>query len=476
MSQVEYVFEEGAEEAAYRDSLATVDASGKRIWIFPKMPKGKFYNKRKLLSYLLLAVLFGLPWIKVGGEPLVLLNVLERRFILFGIHFAPQDFHLFVIGMLIMMLIIVVFTVIFGRLFCGWICPQTIFMEMVYRRIEYWIEGDAGAQRRLAKAPWTRDKIIKKVSKQAIFFGIAVLIANTFLAYIIGIDEVLKIISEPINEHWQGFMAMIIFSLVFYFVFASLREQVCTTICPYGRLQGVLLDKQSLAVYYDWIRGEPRGRMKKNAPVDEQPKGDCIDCKLCVHVCPTGIDIRNGIQLECVNCTACMDACDEVMTKIDKPTGLIRLDSYEGIKENKSTIFTTRALAYCGVLAVLIGLETFLFWSRSEVETLLLRTPGMLYQEQEDGYISNLYNYQLINKTKEKYPIELRVTNIDAVVQWVGTPPVTAENDIIEGAVFIKIKAEDLDGRKTELKVEVISTETGEKVDDVDTNFLGPVK
>lgn len=474
MVKEEYIFEEGAEDAVYRDSLATVDASGKRIWIFPKMPVGKFYNYRKLLSYLLLALLFGLPWIKVNGDPLVMFNVLTRHFIIFGIHFAPQDFYLFVIGMLIFMLIIVVFTVIFGRLFCGWICPQTIFMEMVYRRIEYAIEGDAGAQRRLAKAPWTTDKIIKKVSKQLIFFGIAVLIANTFLAYIIGTDEVLKIISEPVGEHWQGFISMVIFSFVFYFVFASLREQVCTTICPYGRLQGVLLDKNSLAVYYDWMRGEPRGKMSKNETVS--PKGDCIDCKLCVHVCPTGIDIRNGIQLECVNCTACMDACDEVMTKIDRPLGLIRMDSYNGITEGKSTIFTSRALAYCGVLAVLIFLEAFLFISRSEVETLLLRTPGMLYQEQEDGYISNLYNYQLINKTSNIYKIKMEVEDINAIIEWVGESPSTIENGIVEGAVFIKIPKNELKNRKTNLTLSVISSTDGKVVDKVKTNFLGPVK
>lgn len=470
----EFPFEEGDEEAAYRDALATVDASGKRIWIYPKKPKGKFFQYRTLVSYLLLVVLFGLPWIQLNGEPFVMFNVLKRHFIIFGIHFAPQDFYLFVIGMLIMMLFIVVFTVIFGRLFCGWVCPQTIFMEMVYRRIEYWIEGDASAQRKLANAPWDSDKLFKKVGKQIIFFSIAVLIANTFLAYIIGMDEVLKIILEPVSEHWTGFIAMIIFSFVFYFVFASLREQVCTTICPYGRLQGVLLDKSSLAVYYDWIRGEPRGKLKKNESQEE--KGDCIDCKLCVHVCPTGIDIRNGIQLECVNCTACMDACDEVMTKIDKPQGLIRIDSYNGIKDKKSTLLTPRALAYCGVLAILMILETFLFLSRSEVETLLLRTPGILFQELPDGRISNLYNYQLINKTADEFPIRMEVENIPAEIEWIGNQPSTAKNDIIEGALFIKIAADQLTGRKTELKVKVISEIDGKVVDHVNTNFLGPVK
>lgn len=317
----------------YRDRIATVDEDGRRNWIYPKKPKGPFYEYRKYVSYVLLLFLFGMPFVKVNGEPLLLFNVLERKFILFGVYFAPQDFHLFVFAMLIFIIFIALFTVIYGRLFCGWVCPQTIFMEMVFRRIEYWIEGDANAQKRLHKAPWTADKVIKKLGKQMIFFAIAVLVANTFLAYIIGLDEVVRIATEPVQQNFGGFTSMILFSAAFYFVFSYLREQVCTTICPYGRLQGVLLDKNSIVVAYDYERGEPRGKIRKpkkskalaveGIPAKEDPiaaiqrqLGDCIDCKLCVQVCPTGIDIRDGTQLECVNCTACIDACDEVMVKV----------------------------------------------------------------------------------------------------------------------------------------------------------------
>jgi cytochrome c oxidase accessory protein FixG len=462
------------QEEEYRDSIATVDKDGKRIWIYPKKPKGRFYDYRKWVSYILLVVLFGLPWIKIGGDPFVLFNVIDRKFIIFGIHFGLQDFHLFVIGMIILILFIVLFTVIFGRLFCGWVCPQTIFMEMVYRRIEYWIEGDASAQRRLNKAPWTMDKVWKKGLKQAIFFGIAVLIANTFLAYIIGMDEVMKIMGEPISEHTSGFISMIIFSVVFYLVFAVLREQVCTTICPYGRLQGVMLDKNSLAVYYDFERGEPRGKMKKKVDPDAPKLGDCIDCKLCVQVCPTGIDIRNGIQLECVNCTACMDACDEVMEKIDRPKGLVRMDSYNGIVSKEHKLFNTRTIAYSAVLLVLIGLESFLFISRSDVETLLLRTPGMLYQEPEEGIISNLYNYQLINKTPDEYEVRMELMNIEGTIEYIGQNPRTIKNEVSEGALFIKIPKDQLQGRKNSIKVNVYNGD--ELVDEVTTNFLGPIK
>ena len=486
-------FDEFIEEEVFRDKIATVDSSGKRIWIYPKKPKGRFYEYRKYVSYVLLLLLFGLPFIRINGKPFVLLNVPEAEFILFGVYFAPQDFHLFVIAMLIFMIFIVLFTVIYGRLFCGWVCPQTIFMEMVFRRIEYWIEGDANAQRRLASAPWTTDKYVKKIGKQLIFILISALIAHTFLAYIIGLEEVTKIVTEPIADHWQGLLAMIIFTGMFYGVFSVMREQVCTTICPYGRLQGVLLDENSLAVSYDFVRGEPRGKLsKKNkktkeiqystdniSDLDEEGvepvKGDCVDCGLCVKVCPTGIDIRNGTQLECVNCTACMDACDEVMVKIKRPEGLIRIDSYNGIVEKKNSLWNTRVAAYVLVLVALLGLESFLFMNRSNLEALFLRTPGMLYQDNEDGYISNLYNYQLINKTDMEMPISFKCDDISGIIfEVIGQSPKTLENQITEGAVFIKIPKDKVNKRKTKLTIKVYSDD--ELLDESETTFLGPGK
>ncbi len=484
------LFEEGD---LYRDKIATVDDRGKRIWLYPKKPKGRFYDYRKWLSYVLLALLFGLPFIKINGEPFMLFNIIEGNFRLFGIYFSPQDFHIFVIGMLISILFITLFTVVFGRIFCGWICPQTIFMEMVFRRIEYWIEGDANAQRRLNKAPWTSQKAIKKIAKHAIFLILSFAIAHTFLAYIIGIDEVYKIVTDPVELHWRGLVAMIIFTIVFYAVFAQLREQVCTTICPYGRLQGVLLDENSLAVAYDFVRGEPRGKLKKKKKIarksdaneailkemfdttEEEKKGDCIDCGLCVQVCPTGIDIRNGTQLECVNCTACMDACDEVMVKIKKPEGLIRIDSYNGIKSGVRKLWNTRIAAYTAVLIALFGLEAFLLVNRSDVETLFLRTPGMLFQDNKDGYISNLYNYQLINKTDKIMPITFVAEGLDSVFfQPIGEPPTTIANSTAEGAIFVKIPKNLLESRKTNLKIKVMSGD--EIIDYAETTFFGPIK
>ena len=463
-------------EELYRDQIATVDRSGKRIWIYPKQPIGRFYNYRKYVSYILLIILFGLPFIKMNGKPFVLFNVLQADFIIFGVHFTPQDFHLFVIAMLIGMVAIALFTVIYGRLFCGWICPQTIFMEMVFRRIEYWIEGDSNAQKRLNKARWDANKIVKKGTKHFLFILISILIAHTFLAYIIGYEEVWDIIREPLSQHWQGFIAMIIFTAIFYGVFSILREQVCTTICPYGRMQGVLLDKDSLAVSYDFVRGEPRGKLsRKNQLSTEDKKGDCIDCKLCIKVCPTGIDIRNGTQLECINCTACMDACDEIMTKVDKPKGLIRIDSHNGITTKRRSIVNPRVAAYSFVLVALLGLESFLFISRSEIETLFLRTPGMLFQKMDDGTISNLYNYQLINKAQINATISFKAKDLDYVIfQYVGEEPKLIEGTNSEGAVFIKIPPDELTSNKTNITIEVYAN--GELIDQTKTTFHGPIK
>jgi len=236
------------EEEAFRDRISTVNEDGKRIWIFSKKPKGPFYNKRKLVSYFLIAFLFAAPHIQVGGHQLLLFNIIERKFILFGKVFWPQDMFLFALTLISSVVFVILFTIIYGRVFCGWVCPQTIFMEMLFRRIEYFIEGDWTHQKKLDKAPWNREKILKRIAKHGVFWIISFLIANTFLAYIIGSEELWKIQTEPLNQHVGGLVAIVIFTSVFYLVFARLREQVCTTICPYGRLQGVLLDPNSMSL------------------------------------------------------------------------------------------------------------------------------------------------------------------------------------------------------------------------------------
>jgi cytochrome c oxidase accessory protein FixG len=374
---------------SFRDAVSTIDKKGNRVWIYPKKPGGPFYNKRTIVSWILLILLFSGPFIRIGGEPLLLINLLERKFVIFGKIFWPQDFYLFVIGMLTFIVFIVVFTISYGRLFCGWVCPQTIFMEMVFRKIEYWIEGDWKQQQRLNKSPWTRQKIIKKGLKHGIFYIISFLIANIFLAYIIGSEEVISIITDSPLNHLQGLALILLFTFVFYGVFAYMREQVCLVICPYGRLQGVLLDRSSLVVAYDYIRGENRAKFRKGEIRAEVGKGDCIDCGQCVHVCPTGIDIRNGTQLECINCTACIDACDFMMEKTGQEKGLIRYASEKGITTGSRFTFNARIIAYTVVLIGLLAVLAGLLVSRADVQTTILRTPGMSYQDQGNNKISN---------------------------------------------------------------------------------------
>lgn len=457
-------------KGSFRDTVATISEDGKRNWIYPKKPKGAFYNKRTAVSIFFLILLFAGPFMKLNGHPLMLFNILERKFILFGIAFWPQDFHLFVLAMLTFIVFIILFTALFGRIWCGWACPQTIFMEMVFRKIEYLIEGDYMQQKALnAEAP-NPVKFRKKFLKNSIFFIISFIIANTFLAYIIGVDELFKIISEGPSQHLGGLISLTIFTLVFYGVYTKFREQACIVVCPYGRLQGVLLDKNSVVIAYDYKRGEPREKLHKG---QERKAGDCIDCHQCVQVCPTGIDIRHGTQLECVNCTACIDACDSIMDKIEKPRGLIRYTSENAIASGSKFKVTTRIIGYSAVLAILLGALITLLALRTDVEAIVLRTPGMLYQELPNQKVSNLYNIKVVNKTFNNLPIEIKIVEPQGTIQWVGKNfKELKEQDIAEGEFFVILNQKDIVKSKTKIKIQVISN--GKILSEEETNFIGP--
>ena len=459
------------EKGTYRDRLATVDSSGKRSWIYPKKPSGRFYRARNWVSLFLLIILFSGPFITINGHPILLLNILERKFIILGMVFWPQDFILFGLAMIAVIVSIVLFTAIYGRVFCGWVCPQTIFMETVFRRIEYWIEGDAAQQRKLNQAPWDSSKFFKKFSKHLIFYAIAFIIGNTFLAYIIGKDQLFDIITASPTEHLTGFIAMLLFSGVFYWIFSSFREQVCTLVCPYGRLQGVLLDADSVVVSYDNKRGEPRRNLARGD--DFSQRADCIDCHRYVDVCPTGIDIRNGTQLECVNCTACIDACDHVMDKVNRPRGLIRYASYNNIEQGTKFRITPRVFGYTSILLLLVSVVLFLLLTRSDIEATILRTPGVLYQEVGEDKIANLYSAVIINKTFDELPVEFRVVKPSGgEVRLIGGPLSIPSQKVAEATFFIDLPKSEVTRVKTHIEIDVYSGD--ERLQHVKTTFLGP--
>ncbi|MDR0195161.1 MAG: cytochrome c oxidase accessory protein CcoG [Myroides sp.] len=462
----------------FRDSINTIDEQGKRKWIYPKKVSGKFMKYRKLVAYALLTFLFIAPFIKVNGNQFLLFNVLDRRFSIFGQPFWPQDFYIFVLCMIVGIVFVALFTVAFGRIFCGWICPQTIFLEMVFRQIEFWIEGDRGAQIRLDKQPWNSEKIRKKGLKWSVFALISFIIANIFLAYLISSDTLIKYITEGPTKHSSTLIALLIFTAVFYFIFAWFREQVCIIACPYGRLQGVLLDNKSIIVAYDYKRGEKengRAKFNKKENRSESGKGDCIDCEQCVQVCPTGIDIRNGTQLECVGCTACIDICNTMMVNVGMPTGLIRYTSEEEIVQKKRFEFTPRLKAYSAVLFILIGILTGILFLRTEIQTNIVRLPGQLFEHTENG-LKNVYTFKILNKKNEDITnLTIKVIDIDADLQVVGKPNlIVPKGELIEGTLFIEIATKDILQENTSLKIGIY--QDGELIETTKTNFLGPKK
>lgn len=460
------------ESETFRNQLATVTDDGNRKWVYPKKPSGRFHRARIIVSAILLLILIATPFVKLNGHPFMLFDFINRKFILFGILFGPHDFHLLVIAMISLIVFVILFTAVFGRIFCGWACPQTIFMEMVFRKIEYWIEGDAKDQRKLKAAPWTALKIFKKLTKQVIFFAIAFFISNIFLSYIIGMDELLRIISEPPSEHLQGLLTIIAFSGVFYFVFSYFREQACTIVCPYGRLQGVLLDRDSIVIAYDNVRGEPRKRYKRDEGWEN--RGDCIECYQCVEVCPTGIDIKNGIQLECVNCTACIDACDDIMDKINRPRGLIRYASLNSIEKKAKWKFTPRAIGYSALLTVLVTVLVILLLNRTDFSVTILRTAGLLYQEQPNNMISNLYDLNIVNKTFNEIPVSLKLEGLEGELKLVGNDIVMKPQGNIDAKFLVLLPKNELTKMSTPLEIGVYSNT--KLIKKVSTSFLAPLK
>ena len=458
-------------EESFRDHLGIISEEGKRRRVYPRAPRGRFHSARLIVSWILLAVLFVTPFLRVHGHPFMLFDITERKFVILGQIFGPHDFFLLALAMITSVVFIFLFTVVFGRLFCGWICPQTIFMEMVFRKIDYWLEGSPREQRTLNESPWTGKKLRVKGSKHAIYFVLSFLIANTLLAWIIGTDKLFLIVTDPPAEHLGGLTAIVIFSGGFHWLFAWFREQACILVCPYGRLQGVLLDRNSIVIAYDHVRGEPRGKLKK---IEPRHLGDCIDCRQCVDVCPTGIDIRNGTQLECINCTACIDACDVIMDSIDKPRGLIRFDSIDGIEKKVRSFFTSRSIGYSIVLLMLVSVLTYFMAARSDIDVTILRTPGMYFQEQPDNFISNLYDVKAVNKTFLNLPLSFRLKGVEGTIRVLGDSLILKSQDAAAAKLFVLMKRNQIKMMNTPLVIEVYSREN--LMTAIQTSFLGPLQ
>jgi cytochrome c oxidase accessory protein FixG len=459
----------------FREHLATADQQGRRKWVYAKQPSGRLYRIRTAFSWVLIGILFAGPFIRIDGNPLLMFNIVERKFSILGRMFWPQDVAIFAVAMLTFFTGIVFFTTAFGRLWCGWTCPQTVMMEMVFRKLEYLIEGDAHQQRARDAAPWTAGKLARKLTKHGVFLGLSFVIGNTLLSYIIGSDRLFQIIADDPRQHLSGLTFMILFTLLFYAIFARFREQACTFICPYGRLQSTLLDENSVVVAYDDKRGEGRAHLQRGqdwAARSAAGQGDCIDCRQCVVVCPTGIDIRNGTQMECVNCTACIDACNSVMDKVGRPRGLVRYASLNGIETGERLRLTPRMIGYSAVLLGLISLFLFLVFTRSPVQTTLLRAPGQLFQQMPDGRIGNLYTLKLINKTTHDMDVELRVEGVPASLRILGSPPHVPAGQIVAASVLIEMDPKLVTDGHRPIQVGLYHGE--KRLETVKTVFIGP--
>ncbi|MCB9544553.1 MAG: cytochrome c oxidase accessory protein CcoG [Myxococcales bacterium] len=373
------------------DRVRTIGEGGRRVWLYPLRVVGRFVKARTAVAWALFALLLIAPWIDVAGHPAMLFDIPGRRFYFWGLTFFPTDAWWLLFGVGIFIFSIFFFTAVFGRLWCGWACPQTVLMESIIRPIEELIEGPPSARKRLDQAPWSAGKVARKGLKLTAFLIVAGAFSTTLVAYFIGRDGVLMAQAFP-STHPAGTSFFVVLTGILFFDFAWFREQTCVVVCPYGRFQSVLLDPDSLAIAYDAGRGEPRGKAKAEGT------GDCVDCRKCVVVCPTGIDIRDGIQMECINCTACIDACDSIMDKLGRPRGLIRYTSERILAGQPRRILRPRVVLYGVALVLLVvGFSTAVAL-RAPVEVNLARLPGAPYVQLPDGRIQNMMQLRISNR------------------------------------------------------------------------------
>lgn len=458
-------------DISYRDTISTVETDGSRHYIFPRIPKGKFINWRNIVGVFLLFLLFAFPLIKINGDPIMLLNFVERKFVIFGVIFWPQDTFIMLLMVLSFLLFTILFTVTYGRIFCGWLCPQTIFLEIIFRRVELWIDGSPAKQRKLNEMPWNGKKLSRRLFKWVIFYIISFVLVNAMLWYFMSFDKWLLYANE-MDQHINGIVLIFIFTTVFFGIYTWFREQICIIACPYGRMQGVLIDPNTIVVSYDYMRGEPRGAQKKGSTRETTGLGDCIDCAACVDVCPTGIDIRNGTQLECVNCTACIDACDAVMSRIDKPKGLIRYASEKEISTGTKAGMSPRIIAYSIVLFGLLVFFVTVLFGRPDVDVVVLRTPGTLYQPVGDDSLKNTYTINVVNKTRQEQKVDVSLISHDGHVRVIGGSIIVQPKEKESTVLYINMAQKDIISKKMDLKLGILMN--GEQIDISKVTFISP--
>jgi cytochrome c oxidase accessory protein FixG len=408
-----------ARHAPTRDFVTTINDDGSRYFLHPADVRGFFNRLRRFTGLFLIAIYLLLPWIPVGGYPAVFLDIAERRFHFFGYTLAAQDTWLLFFGLTGVGFGLFFLTALLGRLWCGYACPQTVFLDHIYRRIERMIDGDAPARRQLDRAPLDGGKIARRVLKHALYALTSLVITHLFLAYFVSIPEVWHMMTSAPREHWAAFLFVFIAAGALYFNFAWFREQLCIVICPYGRMQSALSDDHTMTIGYDARRGEPRG--KAGTP----DAGACIDCNRCVQVCPTGIDIRQGLQMECIACTACIDACDDVMVKLKRPTGLIRYDSLTAFRGGRTRWIRPRTILYGVLLVIGIAVATFAFSTVKPANFMVMRMSGAAYFVDRDD-VRNQFMVRLLNKRNVPTAFVVSLQGLPAGVKQNGfTAPVT---------------------------------------------------
>lgn len=407
------------------ERLHVLDERGGRQYVYPADVHGRFTRLRPWLFLLLMAFYAALPWITIGGHPAVFLDIAARRFFLFGRTFNAQDFYLVFFLLTGIGFLLIVLAALFGRVWCGWACPQTVFLEGLYRRIERWVEGSAARRQALARGGFTLEKLARKALKHALYLLITFVLAHLFLAYFVSAEKLLRMIAEGPRGHSGTFLWGLGLTAALYWNFFWFREQLCLIVCPYGRLQSAMQDPDTIHIGYDQRRGEPRGKLQTvNA-------GDCVDCRRCVAVCPTGIDIRNGLQYECIGCAACIDACDEVMDKMNYPRGLIRYTTENALEKHypESQIWTRikrpRVIMYSLVLFTVAGIAITGLMMRQPMKVDILRDRASLVRETQDGLLENTYNIRFINISENPQKLKLSVQGLPGI-------KLVAERDVFD--------------------------------------------